>query len=683
MLSIGMIFLIVVSVFLLMVAFVVFRSVHFIEPNEIGLVTKNFSLTGRKTEDDCPVAFLGEAGFQAKLLMPGWRFKFWPVFTVEKHPWVQVPAGEVGVVISQVGKPLPLDAKSGIYKEVFGNFSNLKGFVENGGEKGVQRPVLPPGTLAPVHPLGFLVLTKCRVYGVPVDTAMQNKKNLKVEDFGLEPDQLNVVLIRPKKIEVGPRNEMDHHNHIEQNRKVVDMVGVITTYEGKPLSAGDIAGRIGDFSEIDYSDAELDDKEIIEKVLGTQNEQHDNYQNFQKFLDLGGRIGLQHDPILYGAYNFNPFLISVERVPMLVVQQGEVAVIKAYVGRPSKDISGHEFKFGSLVRPGCQGIWSYPLRTGKYPINPRCYEAEVVKTYILTLNWANATSDAHDLDSRLCQIEAKSREGFIFKLDLQVQIHVPDTKAPKVISIVGTIQNLVNEVLQAAVGNHFRDKLQSIPAIKFIETRQQVQEEAFEHIKTQLAQYEIETKGVFIQDVVLPADMVKVLTQREIAHQEIETFKKQTEAQVQRIETERQRGIADQQAELARSKVSINIKENEASARKKQADGEATFISEVGAAEASKTRDIGLAKGESYQKQVEALGQMETAMVNAVQALAEAGTKIVPDTLVVSGGGSSGSFEGLAATLMKYVGSLKTQPSGGSIVAPKKEKKTTSRKKAA
>jgi len=70
-------------------------------------------------------------------------------------------------------------------------------------------------------------------------------------------------------------------------------------------------------------------------------------------------------------------------------------------------------------------------------------------------------------------------------------------------------------------------------------------------------------------------------------------------------------------------------------------------------------------------------------MVNAVQALAEAGTKIVPDTLVVSGGGSSGSFEGLAATLMKYVGSLKTQPSGGSIVAPKKEKKTTSRKKAA
>src|SRR5262249_37324448 len=87
----------------------------------------------------------------------------------------------------------------------------------------------------------------------------------------------------------------------------------------------------------------------------------------------------------------------------------------------------------------------------------------------LTLNWAEATSMAHNLDKDLKQIVAKSKEGFVFNIDLQVQIHVPDTEAPKVISIVGTMNNLVNEVLQAAVGNHFRDKLQSMPAIDFIE----------------------------------------------------------------------------------------------------------------------------------------------------------------------------------------------------------------------
>jgi len=62
-------------------------------------------------------------------------------------------------------------------------------------------------------------------------------------------------------------------------------------------------------------------------------------KDFQTFLDLGGRIGLQHDPVLYGAYNLNPFLVRVEEVPMLVIEQGQVAVIKAYVGLPTQDTS--------------------------------------------------------------------------------------------------------------------------------------------------------------------------------------------------------------------------------------------------------------------------------------------------------------------------------------------------------
>ena len=91
------------------------------------------------------------------------------------------------------------------------------------------------------------------------------------------------------------------------------------------------------------------------------------------------------------------------------------------------------------------------MRTGKYPINPRIYAAEIVPTSILTLNWASAVSQAHNLDAALNPIEGKSREGFVFRIDLQVQIHVPDTRAPKVISMVGTMRNLVSEVLHAMV----------------------------------------------------------------------------------------------------------------------------------------------------------------------------------------------------------------------------------------
>lgn len=105
--------LIAVLVLLVIVAFVVLRSLVSIGPAEVGLVTKKFSF--RKLGDDDIIAFNGEAGFQADLLMPGLRFKLWPIFATSKHPWVQVPAGEIGVIISQVGAPLDVGAKSAVY----------------------------------------------------------------------------------------------------------------------------------------------------------------------------------------------------------------------------------------------------------------------------------------------------------------------------------------------------------------------------------------------------------------------------------------------------------------------------------------------------------------------------------------------------------------------------------------
>src|SRR5437867_4434728 len=543
--------------------YVVLSSFRRIGPSEVGLVTKRFSW--KKLSNDSPVAFYGEAGYQADLLMPGLRWRFWLLYSVIKYPWVQVPAGEIGVVIAQVGQPLPIGAKSAVYKTEFGNFADLRSFIANNGQKGVQRPVLSPGTLVPIHPVGFLVITKEKAYGLPVSPELKRKVDtadrLTPESFGLEAEQLDLVRISPQ-----PRGSQPG---------LVDMIGIVTAFEGDPLQSGDIANRLGGFADVERMEQSgAEDGHIIETLLGNKNHLHNSYQDFQTFLDNGGRIGLQHDPLLYGAYALTPFLVSVELVPMLVVKQGEVAVIKAYVGLVTQDTSGAEFKFGSLVRPGHRGIWQEALRTGKYPINPRCYESEIVPTAILTLNWADAVSQAHNLDAQLKQIRAKSFEGFVFDIDLQVQIHVPDTKAPRVITMVGTMRNLVNEVLQAAVGNHFRDKLQSMPAIKFIEMRQSVQSDAFEHIRKELEQYQVETRGVYIQDVILPEDLVRVLTEREIANQQIETFKRQKEAQDQRIDMERATGTAEMQAQLAKSSVGVESEQNNANARKSQAEGE-------------------------------------------------------------------------------------------------------------
>ena len=110
----------------LLVLLAISLSIHRIGPNEVGLVIRRW---GPRRTHGGPIAFHGEAGYQADLLMPGVAVRLWPLNRVEKHPWVQIPTGEVGLVIAQVGAPLPTGWKSGACKPVFGQFTDVRTFV--------------------------------------------------------------------------------------------------------------------------------------------------------------------------------------------------------------------------------------------------------------------------------------------------------------------------------------------------------------------------------------------------------------------------------------------------------------------------------------------------------------------------------------------------------------------------
>ncbi len=259
-----------VILLIVVTAVIVAKSIYSIGPTQVGLLRKRL---GGKLPEDNPVAFHGEAGYQAELLMPGLRFKLCLVYAVTKHPWIQVPAGQIGIVIAQIGQPLPIGAKSAVYREAFGDFAELRVFVEGAGEKkikgqkGVQRPVLPPGTLAPIHPVAFLVITKPQVYGVPVSEELRRqmtREKLTFASFGLDEKALDVTRIEPRATESG---------------HVLDMIGVVTTLEGDPLPAGDIASRLGGFKDIETIEKEPPrpgagqpspaNSQLIETILGS------------------------------------------------------------------------------------------------------------------------------------------------------------------------------------------------------------------------------------------------------------------------------------------------------------------------------------------------------------------------------------------------------------------------------
>jgi hypothetical protein len=122
------------------------------------------------------------------------------------------------------------------------------------------------------------------------------------------------------------------------------------------------------------------------------------------------------------------------------------------------------------------------------------------------------------------------------------------------------------------------------------------------------------------------------------------------------------------QKELAQSAVGIEIKRNDAEARIAQANGEATYISETGAAKSAEVRAVGLAKAEAYRKQVDALGQGPVSVITVAEKLSESGHRFVPEVLV--NGGSGGSLDGLAGVLTNYFRDMSagTKPSEAVVV---------------
>ena len=216
------------------------------------------------------------------------------------------------------------------------------------------------------------------------------------------------------------------------------------------------------------------------------------------------------------------------------------------VGASSADVSGASFTQGNLVKKGDKGVWVEPLYPGKHPLNSQIMKMALVPTTNIVLNWAQRT-ESHKYDEKLSSITVRSKDGFSFNLDVSQIIHVGALDAPKVISRVGSMQNLVDHVLEPTVGNYFRNSAQQVTVLEFLSARTDRQREAWEAIRQALAAYDVECIDTLIGDIVPPAELMKTQTDRKIADELQRTFDAQREAQVRRQQLERETAIANLQ----------------------------------------------------------------------------------------------------------------------------------------
>ena len=444
-----------------------------------------------------------------------------------------------------------------------------------------------------------------------------------------------------------------------------NMIGIVTALDGEPIPQGQIAGKF------------VND--------------HNNFQDFDKFLEHGGHRGLQPQVMLAGSYYINTWGILIEQNPMTDVPIGYVGVVISYIGEDGQDVTGDTFKHGNIVSKGQRGVWMEPFGPGKYALNKYTTKLEPVPTTNLVLNWANARSESHDLDKNLSTITVRSKDGFPFNLDVAQIIHVPAAEAPKVIARFGSMNNLVSQVLEPTIGNYFRNSAQDSDVISFLTTRKERQESAKNHIKLVLDEYNVNAVDTLIGDIVPPDSLMKTLTDRKLAEEEQKTYQTQRMAQEQRQGMEKETAIADMQKEIVRASQSVEIAQRTADATVKKAEGDATSlklnvnaeaeatkmranaeaeatkaragaqaeatklnasaeaerISKTGLAEAEKIMAIGKSTAESYQLQVTAMGGDNFTRYKVTEEIGKGNIKVIPDVLISGNAGSDGSISGL------------------------------------
>ncbi len=417
-----------------------------------------------------------------------------------------------------------------------------------------------------------------------------------------------------------------------------DRVGIVTTLDGAPIEEGEIAGPI---------------------IPG-----HDNFQNTQRFLDGGGRRGLQEQVLLSGSWNLNPWFVVVEQTPMTEIPIGYVGVVISYVGKAHEDVSGVDFKHGDLVHVGHKGVWVTPLYPGKHPLNLRVMKVELVPTTHIVLNWASRT-ESHSYDARLSSITVRSKDGFSFNLDVAQIIHVGAPEAPKVISRVGSMQNLVDHVLQPIVGNYFRNSAQAYTVLDFLTARSERQHEAAAHIREAVGIYDVQAIDTLIGDITPPAELMHTQTDRKIAEEQKKTYEVQQAAQTQRQQLVRETALADIQQNMVQAEQGVNIADLQAKAQIKRSTGEAEGIRLRALGEAEGIRAIGQAKADAYKAGVVALGPQGYTAIQVMQIIGDQKVRVVPD---VSVSGQTGAGAGLTDALLGMI--LRSQLGGNGRGTP-------------
>lgn len=607
-----------------------------INSDEVAVVEKWWSLKG--SLKNSIIALGGEAGYSPDLLRGGIHFKSVLMYKIYKYPLITVPQGQIAYVFARDGKPLaPIQTLGKIITEA-NNFQDVRGFLQNGGQRGPQRGILREGTYA-INLAQFIVITPSDIKSV-----LTGAKNERAEIASMQQTLSSRGAFSPVVI-MGKSDDTS------------DLMGIVTVHDGPSLNQG----------------------EIIAPYVG---EGHASFQDPEKFLELSGMRGKQIQVLTDGTYYINRLFATVEFRPKTVVPIGFVGVVVSFFGKEGVDTTGADYKHGELVGAGCKGVLEKPLMPGKYAFNTDAGKVVLVPTTNIILKWNKSEIGSHKYDENLTEVDIITKDAFEPSLPLSVVMHIDYKQAPWVIQRFGDINMLVNQSLDPLVSAYFKDVAQTKTLIELIQERSAIRERAVLEMKAKFEKYNLQLEEVLIgtpKSPVADVQIENILTQlreRQIAEEKKVTYQKQQSAAESEKSLREAQSVAEQQAFLTKSKIQIEIERNSGAALASKAEQEANQIVALakanaekikmeGEAEASKESNVGLAKAKAIDAQVKAYGGAQYRVIQEVtdklsDAIKNSKVDIVPKTVVNMGGGDSQSAGNNGSntvmdTLLKFI----------------------------
>lgn len=553
----------------IVIVFFGLRGLYLIQDDQVGIKRKK--MWGKTMPQGHIIAVDGEVGIQADTLMPGLYWKMPFIWTVERANIVSIGPESIGVVNAIDGRPMQKGRVLGDEVES-NNFQDAKMFLQNGGMKGPQVAILRPGV------------------------------------YRINTWAFKVTISKVTSIDA-------------------EMIGVVIAEDGQPLPSG-------------YLIAPKPSEQTSEEFAYAKTHKH--FTDGQAFLDSGGYRGTQQESLQPGGYYINPLLFSVKPVKIQEVPPGYVAVVRSNIGNELESRKGypsdntgtndigtpvHEEAETLLITDrNVRGIWKDPVAPGKYNLNPLAFTPYLVPTSAITIDWASdapakdgvdKTSTRGDDFFKFNQLKVTSSDAFTLDVDVRMIIRIRPENAPFVIARFGSVENLIQQIVHPLIDSSFRNKAGNEKAIEFIKSRTRLQEEALNTARKEFEKYHVEAQNLLVSYILAPPELMKTQTDKEIAEQQLAQFQKQAEAQEMRKDVISKTAQADKQGEVMAAKLSIEIEQSRADARRKTAEGDKAYNMVLAEGESYKLQKM--AEGESYKVQKLAEGE-----ASRIRAIAEA-----------------------------------------------------------